>query len=129
MMNLIVIIRRDSNALLASAAPGSTRSPHPAEKDAAPAWLTSIRGDRLPLKKRATIGRDRDSDIILPEASVSRRHALLAEVSRGRWWLCDLNSRAGTWHNDLRVTAPVHLKNGDRLRFARGVFVFHQPAA
>ncbi len=39
----------------------------------------------LPLKKRATIGRDRDNDLILPEASVSRRHALLAEVSRGRW--------------------------------------------
>ncbi len=64
------------------------------------------------------IGRDPDSEIVLPYPSVSRRHARI-QFESGRWLLLDAGSRHGTFLNgqQLDVEIPVEISNGDRLSF------------
>ena len=63
---------------------------------------------------RVTIGRGPSCDCLLPEDSVSRRHAELWRES-GRWYVRDLGSRNGTRLNGMRVLEAVELRPGDRL--------------
>jgi adenylate cyclase len=49
-----------------------------------------------------TIGRDLLADLVISDASVSRRHARL-EWTEGRWLVQDLDSTNGTRVNDVRV--------------------------
>lgn len=68
------------------------------------------------------VGRHRDATLMLPEPTVSARHARL-EFQRGTWWLADDGSRNGTWIDDRRVGAgdegAVALDDGARIRFGR----------
>ena len=71
-----------------------------------------------------TLGRDRSNQIVLPDECVSARHARI-ERADGEWILTDLGSRNGTRLNNLPVTRPTALANGDvsqigavELRFA-----------
>jgi FHA domain-containing protein/uncharacterized protein DUF1707 len=63
---------------------------------------------------RVTIGRGPSCDCLLPEDSVSRRHAELWREA-GRWYIRDLGSRNGTRVNGLRVLEPVGVRPGDRI--------------
>ena len=64
------------------------------------------------------IGRSTNSDIIIEDPTVSRRHALIIETPRGVA-LRDLHSRNGTYVNDRRIGSKERLlKNGDRIRLA-----------
>lgn len=46
------------------------------------------------------IGRNPECDIVLADATISRRHAELVEGLNGRFYLSDRESAAGTWtHN------------------------------
>jgi len=62
------------------------------------------------------VGRDEKADFVLPEPTVSRRHA---EVRRadGGWEVLDLGSRLGTWVNGkkTRVGVGVPIKIGDEI--------------
>lgn len=89
----------------------------------------------LPLDPGApfTIGRDPATSLCLPEvAGLSRRHAVLRQ-SEGRWLICDLNSRNGTWVGEQRLEGCRPLRDGDAIRLGRRgpVFVFRagSPAA
>ncbi|MGY4516641.1 FHA domain-containing protein [Lysobacter sp. HA18] len=55
-------------------------------------------GDRL------RIGRALDADLLLPHASVSRRHAELAPEVDGTWHLTDVGSKNGSYVDGGRVT-------------------------
>ncbi len=83
---------------------------------------------RYPLipSKAFTIGREIDSDVIIPDPSVSRRHAHLRRESNG-YVLRDMGSSFGCYVNDMRVRRPVVLKNKDRLRLGRVEFEFCDP--
>lgn len=61
------------------------------------------------------LGRHKSSDIVLPDASVSRVHAKFT-VSQGKLFVEDLGSRAGTFVNDVRTAGTVPVKPGDRVR-------------
>src|SRR5262245_42033177 len=66
-------------------------------------------------KDEATVGRDPTSDVVIPEGSVSRRHARLVRSASG-WAVVDQGSANGTFIDSHRVTdAP--LKTGHELRF------------
>jgi hypothetical protein len=66
-------------------------------------------------KDEATVGRDPANDVVVPEGSVSRRHARL--VRRGEAWaVVDQGSANGTFINSQRVTDSA-LKTGQELRF------------
>jgi hypothetical protein len=60
------------------------------------------------------IGRHLDCDVVLGDASVSRRHARL-RFRDGRWILQDLQSINGTTVNGARV-GRCELRPGDRIR-------------
>lgn len=83
-----------------------------------------VRGNAVPQAvslergQHFSIGRAEDNAIVLDDASVSRRHAVLQLVD-GRFHLVDLGSRNGSFVNDRRVAVPVTVRNGDRLRFGQ----------
>lgn len=75
----------------------------------------------LPLDPGApfTIGRDPATSLSLPEvAGLSRRHAVLRH-SEGRWLICDLDSRNGTWLGEQRLEGCRPLRDGDAIRLGR----------
>ena len=61
------------------------------------------------------IGRAPESDLVLAQPYVSRRHASLC-CEAGEYRLVDAESRHGTFVNGRRVSAQI-LSNGDRLQF------------
>ena len=57
------------------------------------------------------LGRDHEADVVIDSTTISRRHARLT-VAEGDLTLEDLESRNGTWVEDTKVEAPVHLEDG-----------------
>jgi hypothetical protein len=60
----------------------------------------------------AVLGRSRDSDVVLEDANVSRRHAEV-RPSGGSWIVRDLGSTNGVKVNGRRIQGPQSLKRGD----------------
>lgn len=68
------------------------------------------------------IGRGRSNDVQLEETTVSRHHVVI-RPARGRWFLQDQGSMAGTFVNGRRVSA-TGLQDGDRIRVGSTEFEF-----
>ena len=80
-------------------------------------------------KESVSIGRSPDQDLVLREAFVSRRHAVITRLN-GNYELVDQNSSHGTYVNGIRVERAV-LKPGDKLQFGSlnsADFHFNLPA-
>ncbi len=73
------------------------------------------------------VGRSRDCDLCVPNASVSRRHCRLFWRDGGPW-VEDLGSMNGTFVNEEPVKAPRPLRDGDVLRLAYVIFLVGAPA-
>jgi pSer/pThr/pTyr-binding forkhead associated (FHA) protein len=73
-----------------------------------------------------TIGRAARADFIVDAPLVSRVHCRLS-AGAAELEVEDLSSTNGTFVNDQRVTTAV-LKNGDRLRVGRVLFVIARAA-
>lgn len=71
---------------------------------------------------RATIGSSSAADIVVPDNSVSRVHALL-EWLGGSWFVQDLGSRNGTFVNGERVLVRRVLRPSDEVRLGRARLV------
>jgi diguanylate cyclase (GGDEF)-like protein len=77
---------------------------------------------RLPVDRSLVIGRDPDMDLVLNDALVSSRHALIED--RGdSWTLVDLGSTNGTTVNGEKGSEFV-LQNGDKIVFGTTVVRF-----
>jgi uncharacterized membrane protein YdfJ with MMPL/SSD domain/pSer/pThr/pTyr-binding forkhead associated (FHA) protein len=63
-----------------------------------------------------TIGRDAGGDLVLPDPTVSARHASLAVLAPGTGVLTDLGSRNGSFVNGRQIYEPVLLSGGERVR-------------
>jgi pSer/pThr/pTyr-binding forkhead associated (FHA) protein len=74
-------------------------------------------------KKRVTIGRTPDNDIVLDNRGVSRRHAII-EFGDNQAVLIDNESLNGTFVNARKVTEEV-LKDNDIIAIAKYSLVFH----
>ena len=61
-----------------------------------------------------TIGRGSECDVVIPDASISRRHAQIIRQDSGLY-VQDLGSRNGTAINGQRLSAPRRLEDGDTL--------------
>ncbi len=61
-----------------------------------------------------TIGRDSACEVVIPDSSISRRHAQLVRQESGLY-VHDLGSRNGTAVNGQRLSAPHRLEDGDTL--------------
>jgi len=83
-------------------------------------WLVALSGDQEgeDFRIRAgrnVIGKGAKADIVIRDAHLSERHALL-EVGEDGATLTDLDSKHGTFINGKRIEAERRLRDGDRLR-------------
>ena len=71
--------------------------------------------------KPLILGRGEESDIRIPENSVSRKHALIEPFSEG-FTVKDLDSTNGTFVNDVPTATPRALHDGDYLRIGNCIY-------
>ena len=103
---------------------GPVESPQVAAAVARPVrgWLVSQTGRVSLFDGDNLLGRDLDDVIDVPSPTVSRRHASIRfDVDA---WLEDLGSKNGTFVGDVRVTEPVRLADGDRVRLGSVLLTF-----
>lgn len=62
-----------------------------------------------------SIGRGANSNIFLPDRSVSRQHAVINSTENGKWMIEDLDSASKTYLNDEAIQ-KAEIKHGDCLR-------------
>lgn len=110
---VLITLWRD---LLAADAGASAGLPRPS--------LQRLRDDGTPersyllSKDSCFIGRSPSVEISLADETVSAVHARLWKKD-GRWWLEDLDSRNGTFLNQIPVLRRTILCSGDRIRLGR----------
>ena len=68
------------------------------------------------------IGRTSESDILLDDITVSRKHAMIEEIA-GDYHLVDTGSLNGSYVNGEIVDKAI-LKNGDRIRIGKYIFLY-----
>ncbi len=77
-------------------------------------------------KKRVTIGRTPDNDIVLDNRGVSRRHAII-EFGDKQAVVIDNESLNGTFLNSRKITEEI-LKDNDTITIAKYNLIYHQEA-
>lgn len=83
---------------------------------------------RFPLRTgEHVIGRDSDVAIRIDASTVSRRHARILVRGDGVT-LEDFGSKNGTFHRDARITSPVAIVDGDRIRIGSQLLTFRARA-
>lgn len=70
------------------------------------------------------IGRASGNDLVLQDLNVSRNHASVVRRTEGVY-IVDAGGKNGTYVNDQRITDPVRLGAGDRVRLGSTVLVFN----
>jgi hypothetical protein len=74
---------------------------------------------------RMTIGRSRESDIVLEDDAVSRVHAVITRDETGTYRIHDQNSANGTYVNGQRIGECV-IEDGDEIQVGLMVLEFRQ---
>jgi pSer/pThr/pTyr-binding forkhead associated (FHA) protein len=81
-------------------------------------------GLRLPLDQDVTsLGRHPDSDVLLDDITVSRRHAEIVRMADGGYLVRDVGSLNGTYVNRERVDER-HLAHGDEVQVGKFKMVY-----
>ena len=70
-----------------------------------------------------TVGRGEDCDIQVKNKYLSVEHFQIW-FEDGVWYLKDLGSRNGTYHNDIKIRKITALSQGDEITFGGLTFVF-----
>ena len=73
-----------------------------------------------------TLGRDKNSDIVIIDLLASRNHAMIRRLGHSDYYLIDSGSSNGTFVNSHRVAIPRLLKTGDRIQIGGTELVFEQ---
>lgn len=68
------------------------------------------------------IGRNTESDVVLNDPTVSRKHATIRHYD-GSYYLQDLQSSGGIWLNNVRINAEK-LASGDRIQIGKTILTF-----
>ena len=88
----------------------------------------SIKGvsKKIPCKAVLTLGRDKNSDIVIIDLLVSRNHAMIRRLGTSDYYLIDSGSSNGSFVNSHRVAIPRLLKTGDLIQIGGSELVFEQ---
>jgi hypothetical protein len=80
-------------------------------------------GEKFFVKKPIfNIGRSADSDILLDDITVSRKHAVIKKIDN-KYILTDLGSLNGSYVNG-EIVNEINLNNGDKIQIGKYVFLF-----
>ncbi len=71
-----------------------------------------VTGESYPLMTITSMGRSATNIIPINDTFASSEHAVIT-LRSGRWWLEDRHSRNGTLLNDMPVTQPTIVTEGD----------------
>lgn len=78
-------------------------------------------GDTLTLQPETLLGRAPDNTFVLSDASISDRHARLS-FREGVWWLEAQGRQAGITLNNLLLSRPTPVREGDVIKMGNLVF-------
>jgi adenylate cyclase len=84
---------------------------------------------RVTCKEVMIIGREEGNDIVLNDARVSRRHAMLYRMQDDSYYLVDEGSANGSYVNAVRISLPTRLNDGDQISIGSMNMQFRQPQA
>jgi pSer/pThr/pTyr-binding forkhead associated (FHA) protein len=120
------VMRHELRQDAASASASAQRVVQPRVGQVAAPCLVDANGRRYELRPQTptTLGRATDNDIVISDASVSRRHASIVPHNGG-FALRDLASQNGTFVGGQRIDSTRQLANGDDVRLGDAPFVFH----
>jgi len=109
-------------------APAKQKEPRGSRRPAAPLTQTkaivSLHDRRYLLDGPiAVLGRSRESDCVIDDQNVSRRHAELRRSSSGDWQIVDLGSTNGVKVNGRRIDTS-RLAPGDEVSLGTVTFIF-----
>ncbi len=91
-----------------------------------PAVLTELAsGQTFELGDFAIVGRTEGATVRLADTSISRQHASIRRENGG-FWLVDLGSANGSYVNNVALTGPRILRDGDRVQFGTAVLTFRE---
>lgn len=80
-------------------------------------------GSRYPILGQMVLGRSPDNDIILDDTYASQKHARIYPRG-GSIFVEDLGSTNGTYVNGRKISYPLELRVGDRIKIGKTVFEF-----
>lgn len=81
---------------------------------------------KIPCKAVLTLGRDKNSDIVLKDLMASRNHAMIRRLGSADYYLIDSGSSNGSFINGRRITSPKLLNNGDIICIGKIELIFEQ---
>ncbi|MDH5369232.1 MAG: adenylate/guanylate cyclase domain-containing protein [Gammaproteobacteria bacterium] len=81
---------------------------------------------KVPCKAVLTLGRDKNSDIVIIDLLASRNHAMIRRLGHSDYYLIDSGSSNGSFVNSHRVAIPRLLKTGDLIQIGGSELVFEQ---
>jgi len=97
--------------LLKTLAPGDV----PVKAGGTQCWLLD-RGKQIPLKVGLnSVGRLPDNDVVIDDATVSRRHCAIVVHSDLTIEVHDVASKNGTTVNGAKINGPTRLRDGDEI--------------
>ena len=73
-----------------------------------------VMGQTFPLRPATTLGRAPTNHIVINDSFASGDHAQIV-LRNGQWWLEDRRSRNGTTLNELPISGPTIMTDGDVL--------------
>ena len=107
----------------AADAPPPPALPPPLPVTSAPILVHGKPAERIELRGETTLGRDASCDVVLNDASVSRKHAKLHPLPSGGCAVTDLQSAGGSFINGQRFDEH-EFTVGDRLQIGPFFFQF-----
>ena len=81
---------------------------------------------KISCKAVLTLGRDKNSDIVIIDLLASRNHAMIRRLGTNDYYLIDSGSSNGSFVNSHRVAIPRLLKTGDRIQIGGSELLFEQ---
>ncbi|MDX2014405.1 MAG: FHA domain-containing protein [Myxococcaceae bacterium] len=94
--------------------------------------LAKVPGRANPFAMGVTVGRVETNDVIVDDGSVSRFHAWLQlDERKKQWFLCDAESKNGTFLGPQRLSAnqKVLIADGAQVKFGDAQMSFLSPAS